>query len=536
MKIKKPALILAIFLLMIVAFFVYKALKPPVPTYNIAKVAVGNILQEISETGSINKGEAISLNFKIAGTIQKIDAAVGQKVVIGEALGELDVSDLQLRLAEAKANADLASIKLNRLQNGASTQDLKIAQSRVDGAKVFAQNAVQNLADARMTAADKIANVYEDALDVLSEVYTKTYNAQNFASLLQRAYFAPQGEDGIKVYEKTQIIKSKTDDIKSNLDSAASSKNSIVIEGALNSVSADLNEIAISLGDIRQICEKVQWRDVVSETDKTSLDGHRDSIRTAIALITSSDQALTSQLVANDYSVNTAKAGLLVANSQLQSAQDEYDSVAAAPRSEDVALLKTQVTQSKTEYDLLQNEVDNAVLKSPVDGEVIAVNKRIGEITQPVAADPVMVVLPTDPFEVDVDIYEEDVVKLKIGDPVQISLTAFPDKSFSGKVTFIDPSEKLVNGVVYYPTKISFDDAPAGLKPGMSVDVAINTVLGVNVVKIPESTLQKKNGSYYVQVLENGNAVERAVTIGARSKTEIEILSGLAVGEQVIIP
>jgi macrolide-specific efflux system membrane fusion protein len=70
----------------------------------------------------------------------------------------------------------------------------------------------------------------------------------------------------------------------------------------------------------------------------------------------------------------------------------------------------------------------------------------------------------------------------------------------------------------------------------MSVDVAINTVLGVNVVKIPESTLQKKNGSYYVQVLENGNAVERAVTIGARSKTEIEILSGLAVGEQVIIP
>ena len=72
--------------------------------------------------------------------------------------------------------------------------------------------------------------------------------------------------------------------------------------------------------------------------------------------------------------------------------------------------------------------------------------------------------LPQSPFQVAVDIYEEDIVKVKIGNPVDIKLTAFPDKIFKGKVIAIDPAEKIIEGVVYYEVTIDFEEAAAGIK------------------------------------------------------------------------
>jgi len=535
MKFKKSTFFVAILLLIVAAFFIYKKLQPVEVVYNTVKVAIGDIMQEVSETGTIKKGEAINLNFKNGGKISKINVSVSQTVASGEALAELDAGDLELKLDQAEASLSLAQIKLNRLLNGASANDIKIAQSRVGSAEIAVANAVQNLADVKKTAEERLANAYDDALDTLSDVYENSYNARNFASLLQRTYFT-QGQDGITVYENSQLIKNKSDSIKAGVDLAVNSKERPAIDAALKSVSSDIGEISRSLLRIREICEKTSWRDLVSETDKTSLNANRDLMIAAAADLTAASQAITSQAVANDYNVNTAMALLNSANGQLESARNEYDSLVALPREEDVALLKTQVSQSKAECELLKKQVGDAILTSPVDGEVVEVNNRVGELAQPVSSDPVIVVLPADPFEIDVDIYEEDVVKLKIGDPVKIVLTSFPDKTFTGKVIFIEPADKLVSGVVYYPIKIGFDDAPAGLKPGMSVDVEIETVLGVAAVKIPENALQKKDGVYFVKVLEGGNVREVPVAIGARSKTEVEILSGLEIGEEVIVP
>ena len=535
MKFKKSTLFTAILLLIVVVFFVYRKFQPVSVVYNTADVVVGDIVQEISETGTVKKGEAINLNFKNSGRIEKINVSVGQTVAPGDALAELDAGDLKLKLAQAQAGLNLSQIKLDRLLNGASVQDLKIAESRVASATISSANAGQNLTDVKKTADERLANVYDDALDVLSDVYQVAFNAQNFSSLLQRTYFTPQNTDGITVYENSDLIRRKTGNIKTSVDSAMAGDRP-AIESALKSAASEIGEISGSLLRIREICEKPSWRDTVAETDKTSLNNQRDYIIAAAADLTAASQAIANQTLAGEYSVNTAAAALNAANSQLQSAQDEYASLIAPPRFEDVALLKTQVAQSAAEYELLKNQVGDTVLASPVNGEVIAVNKRVGELAQPVPSDPVFVVLPSDPFQIEVDIYEEDIVKLKLNDPVRIILTAYPDKTFTGKVAFIEPADKLVSGVVYYPVKIVFDGDPVGLKPGMSVDVEIVTILGVGVVKIPENALREQQNSFFVQVLENGNVKEVPVTIGIRSKTEAEILSGLKAGDQVIIP
>jgi RND family efflux transporter MFP subunit len=536
MKKNKLWIGIAILTLIAVAFFVYKALNPRKTDYVTETVRLGNMVQEVSESGSVSKGEALNLNFKNGGKITGINVRVGDKVAQGQSLAQLDASDFELKRRQAEADLNLANIKFNRLLNGASGEDIKIVQTRVDNAKISVASSRQTLADVENTAAEAVKNIYDNALDGLSEAYTKAYNAQVFADLLQRTYFVPHEDDSIRVFEDAQKNEKAVLEIKNALDTAKASRRNADIDSAIGAALSNLDSIASSLKEIRQICEKEQWRDVVSATDKASLDGHRNLIGDEIVSITAAKQAISSQTVTNSYNINAAKSSLNAVLGLLDAAQNEYDSLTAQPRSEDVALLKTQIDLAKTQLDLLNKEIDDCVLTSPVAGEVIAVNNRAGEMASIASSLATIVILPSDPYEIDIDIYEEDVVKFKVGAPVTITLTAVPDKTFFGKVISVDPAQKIINGVVYYGTKISFDDAPEVLKPGMSADVVIIAAERNGVAVVSESALQKNDAGYFVQVLENGKTRDIAVLTGISSKGQVEILSGLSGGEEVIIP
>jgi HlyD family secretion protein len=517
-------------------FFTYSALKPKKPVYNTARVTVGDISQEISESGFANKGEAISLTFKNSGQIAKINVAVGDKAAAGDVLAEIDSFDLKVRLKQAKADHELALIKLEKLRVGAGIEEVNVARAAVSAAQVALDNARQSAGDIKRAADDSMAASIGDALDSLSDASTKAYNAQNFASLLQRTYFIPHESDSIRVFEDSQRVKKAADDIKLVVDGAKIDGSQKNVDLALGSSIKILESAAVNLKDMREICEYLQWRDTVAAADKTTLDSHRDLINASITELTSARQTVAARLVANDFNINTAAAAISSADSRLKSVQAEYEAITAPARGEDVSALNIQVRQAEAQIDLLESQLNDAVLRSPVDGDVIAVNKRAGEIAQPAGGEPVLVILPSNPYAIDVDIYEEDVINLKVGDAAKITLTAFPETAFAGLVASIDPSQKMVNGVVYYRSRIAFMDFPKLLKPGMSADIVIPVVLAKGVNKIPERALQKKDGSYFVQVQDNEVVKETAVTVGARSKIEVEIISGLEEGQEVIIP
>jgi len=156
---------------------------------------------------------------------------------------------------------------------------------------------------------------------------------------------------------------------------------------------------------------------------------------------------------------------------------------------------------------------------------------------QSVLKDAVITILPADPFSIEVDIYEEDVAKMDVGNTVDISLVAFPEEKLKGKVISIDPAEKMIDGVVYYEVSISLEQTPSGIKPGMTTDLMITTDLRENVLTIPEKALQKKNGKIIIQVLEQNKIIEREIEIGLKGTNNlVEVVSGLEQGEQIILP
>ena len=510
---KKIILIIIIILLLVIGIY-QGFFKTEEPTFTLAEVVRGNISQEVAETGQVKKGEEINLSFKNSGRIEKIYVEVGDQVDSGENLAKLETTELAIQLQEAKAALDVTQAKLNKLSAGATQEEIKIAQTAVENSQVSLDTSRQGLKDAN-----------EDALNVLDDSYLKIYNALNVADLIQRTYFTSNDQEGIRVRENKDKIESSAAQAKSYLDIAKSDPEDENIDTAISEMQQALDKTYNALGIIRETCEEPTYRNLVSSTNKTSLDTHRGYINTAITNLANFQQSITS-----------AKFAIESAEGVLRAAEDDLALTIAPARQEDVDLYQAQVNQAQAQVQILGNQIRDATLKSPTKGQITKINKKVGEMAQSALQDAVITLLPATPFEIEVDIYEEDVVKINIGNPVEISLVPFPDKIFKGKVISIDPAEKIVEGVVYYETSIDFEAMPDNLKPGMTADLVIQAALKENVLVIPEDALHEKDDKRTVQVFQDGEVKDKEIEIGLIGSNDlIEVIFGLEEGEEVIL-
>jgi len=510
----RKRIIISIIILLVV-FGVYQGFfKKERPTFNLAEVVRGEITQEVSETGQVKKGEEINLSFKNAGRIEKIYVEVGEKVKEGDILAKLDTAPLKIQLQEAKAASDIARAKLNKLSAGPTQEEIKIAQTAVKNSQVALDTARQGLKDAG-----------EDALNVLDDSYLKAYNAFNEVDLIQRTYFTADDQEGIKVRENKDKTAAGMTQAKSYLDIAKADSTNEKINTSLSEMKKALEIASDALKIIRETCEEPTYRNLVSSTNKTSLDTHRGYINTAITNLTNSQQSIIS-----------AKFAIESAEGVLQAAEDDLALTTAPARQEDIDLYQAQVAQAQAQVQLLENQIEEAVLVSPTNGQITKIAKQVGENVQSMTGDVVITLLPDAPFQIKANIYEEDIIKMKIGNPADISFVAFPEKVFKGKIISIDPAEKLIEGVVYYEVTIALEEMPEGLKPGMTTDLVIKTAQKENVLTVPQDAIQNKEGKTIVEVLKGEKFEEREIEIGLKGSNDIvEVISGLEEGEKVTI-
>jgi RND family efflux transporter MFP subunit len=211
---------------------------------------------------------------------------------------------------------------------------------------------------------------------------------------------------------------------------------------------------------------------------------------------------------------------------------EHYDKIESLPL--DIKTQELLIKQRENELADAKNNLGKYFLYSPIDGVISKQDLKVGEVVT--AHLPVIEVISDSEFEIVADIYEEDIVKIEIGSIAEISLPAFPQKVFKGKIIFIEPAEKIVEGVVYYEIKIAFEeDLPKGIKPTMTADVVIQTDKRENVLAVPREAIKKVKEKNLVEVLVDDLIQEREVEIGLRGDTLVEIVSGLEEGEKVII-
>ncbi len=138
------------------------------------------------------------------------------------------------------------------------------------------------------------------------------------------------------------------------------------------------------------------------------------------------------------------------------------------------------------------------------------------------------------PPSITVNISEIDIPKVKIGNRASITLDAFPDKTFTGKVISIDTNGTTTSGVTTYPTVILLDTDPTTILPNMAASANIITATKSDVLIVPSSAVTTQNGATVVQVMKNGVPQYTQVVTGISSDTQTEIVSGVKEGDTVV--
>jgi len=512
-KIKnKKIIFIAIIIVALAGFLVYRFfLKGNGPNYTLSKASRGVVVKEVSETGTVGIADSRILSFKNAGRIEKIYVKTGEKVEAGQELAKLDTVALYIQLQEAQTVLESAQTKLNKLLAGAGPEEIKVAETRVENAEITLEIAKKNL-----------KNSYETAITTSDSSYSQLYNALDFVREFIEEYVSVYDEDGRKIMAIRDKIEGAGETAKFCLETAKRNPEDEDIETALSIMRNSLETAFDDLETIREISEGVVYREKVSAADKVSLETLKTNINNALTNIISSQQAISSMKL----NIETSKANL-------QEAKNQLDLVKVEPRQEDVDLYQIQIKQAEINISLLQNQIQEATLKSPSAGQAIRINKKEGEVVQPTEV--IISFLPSGPFQIEADIYEEDIVDINIGDPVKINLAAFPEETLQGKVISIDPAEKIIADVVYYKVTIDFEESREGIKPGMTADIVIEAEKKENVIAVLKEAVKKTDGGRIVQVLKNGKVEERKIEAGLIGTDYIEVVSGLAEGEEVVI-
>jgi RND family efflux transporter MFP subunit len=219
---------------------------------------------------------------------------------------------------------------------------------------------------------------------------------------------------------------------------------------------------------------------------------------------------------------------------------------AAAQNRQSRAQRAAALAQRKAaQIDLEQAKKDRqeAVVRAPISGIVVfnSIGAPGADAQKPAAGAAVgpqtslFTIVRLDSLRLCVDVDENDVARIAVGDKASVSLDAFPGAAFDTSVGAIQPNASATNGGgTVFPVTLSLPET-AGLRIGMSgtADIAVQAIEGA--VTIPSEALFEADTDTYVFVVEDGRLVKRTVEIGASTETRIQVADGLAEGEEVAI-
>lgn len=475
------------------------------PTEQIS-VARGSISEEVIVTGKTKPHESVNLAFEKIGKISRTFIDVGDAVVKGQVLAELDKNELLSSLSEAEAQEDAAKAELAELKQGTRPEEIKIQEVKVLNAKTSLEDAKQNLVDKILDAHTKADDALHNAVDQLYSnprsqnpqiSITGFYQKQD---LENRRFLAEQ-----LFVQWTASISSLS--LASDLSMRASESQTYLI-----SIRSFVD--AISVG-VNSLTPTVSLSQTTIDGYKADISAARTNINTAITNISAAEEKK-----------RTAESSISLAENELLLKQ-------AGMTAEQIAAQEAAVKQAAAKVTGIRVQLEKMVLRSPIVGLITKQDAKTGEIVG--ANTPLVSVISTENLEIEANVPEVDIGKVSVGNNVKITLDAFPNESVLGNVSYIDPAETVVDGVVNFKIKIFFAKEDRRFKSGLTANLAIETLRKDNVLIVPQYAVLEKDTGAFVHKEENGTIREIPVIIGIRSKDgRLEIVSGVLEGEKVL--
>lgn len=466
-------------------------------TTDIAKII--DLRQTVLATGQVISNTDLDLSFFSSGIVRSLKVNVGDKVKIGQVLATLDQGNELASLTQARGAVAAAQAKYQRILDGASNEEIKLAQ-------IGLENAKRDYDRVKSQQETLVKNAYKNLLNSTPEALPAGGESD---------YTAPT--------------------ISGNYNKEIEGKITISIYYTGNGTNFSVGGIASGSG-------------IVTTTTPQPIGDSGLYIKFPSSTINITGWVINiPNKKAPDYltNYNIYQATLKTQESALGSAQALIDQRTAelslkeaTARPADIDLAKAEILSAQGQLQLASANFEHTILRAPSEGTITKVDIKIGELAQ--ASKNIMVLQDVNNVYLEANINEANIVSLNLGAPIDITFDAFgTEQVFKGSILKIDPSSTIISGVVNYKITANIFETPE-LRPGMTANMTILVREKNNVLTIPSRAIIKdKTGKKIVRLVTNSKTktyTEVEVITGMEGDGGLtEITTGLLEGDEIIV-
>ena len=456
------------------------------PTFQSTAAAIGNVMEQVSVTGTVSPVNKADLAFEKSGAISKIYVKVGDTVKAGDSIALLDSASDAAALASAQAT--LADLSRSLTPEELAVQKTALANAQKDALNaahdglVKAQGAIFNYTDTFFTnpqSANPVINVRTQSANIQLAIDSERVSITDVLNQWS-AELAVTGS-GASSADPVKLI----GDAHSRL---------MTIKAFMNDLSATVNALNPGNSGLAQ-----QQIDVATAAMNNGLSG-----------------------------LNAAIDSVSAAQTELSTAQSNYDLKLSGNSSQSIASQAAKVAQAQA---LLAEDT----ITSPIDGIVTRADPNVGEFA---AAGQSGFSVQNSGFKVEAFVPEADIAKVAVSDMASSTLDAYGSYvDFPAKVVMIDPAETVLEGVPTYKVTLQFIVPDARIRSGMTANLEILTHEAAGVLEIPYRAIAVNATSTTVRLVSKDGKSYAAVPIVTGLKGSdgtIEVVSGLSVGDKVV--
>ena len=194
-----------------------------------------------------------------------------------------------------------------------------------------------------------------------------------------------------------------------------------------------------------------------------------------------------------------------------------------------VMTARANVANAESQLNLARRNLSYALVFSPIDGFVSERSADLGEYVSPTTK--VATIVRINPLRVRIDIPEQAIPAISVGQSVSVTTSAWPDKNFSGRIARVSPSVTAASRTLTVEAEV--ENGSGALKPGQFATVRILQSRAQPAVLVPARSVRTESGVSRVFVIKDGHVQERVVQVGQTEGDLVQIKNGVAGDEQV---
>ena len=211
--------------------------------------------------------------------------------------------------------------------------------------------------------------------------------------------------------------------------------------------------------------------------------------------------------------------------------QQQYEVTLTQARQNYAAIetARAAVSSARTQIESARKAIADAVVTSPFSGYVSDRPADLGEYVT--TSSKIATIVRTNPLLVRIDVPEQEITAIREGQSVSVSVSAYPDRSFSGYVHHVAPGVTPNSRTMTVEARVENGDGL--LKPGQFATVRILMPQTSPAMLVPARAVRTEAGTNFVFVIKDGRAEKRIVQLGQTEGDQVEIKTGLSAEEQV---